>query len=173
MLYRDSKIPEKGKGSKLTAKMQNFVDEYFVDFNGSAAVKRAGYKSSNPNKMAGKLLNHPLVMEAIAEKKKERQEKTELSAEYVIQKLIAIAERNEEGNPTAALRSLELLGRHLGLYRDRQEISGPDGEAIQMEQRVKQNADEFASRIASLAKRNGTDNVVEFPDRTGDGGTSV
>jgi phage terminase small subunit len=169
MLQRDSRIPEKGKGSKLTAKMQNFVDEYFVDFNGSAAVKRAGYKSTNPNKLAGKLLNHPLVMEAVAEKKKERQEKTELSAEYVIQKLISIAERNEEGNPTAALRSLELLGKHLGLYKDRQEISGPDGEAIQMEQKVKQNVDEFTSRIASLAKRNGTGSVVEFPDRRGEG----
>lgn len=169
MLTRDSRIPEKGKGSKLTAKMQNFVDEYFVDFNGSAAVKRAGYKSTNPNKLAGKLLNHPLVMEAVAEKKKERQEKTELSAEYVIQKLIAIAERNEEGNPTAALRSLELLGKHLGLYKDRQEISGPDGEAIQMEQKVRQNVDEFTSRIASLAARGRKGSVVEFPDRQGEG----
>lgn len=169
MLTRDSRIPQKGKGSKLTAKMQNFVDEYFVDFNGSAAVKRAGYKSTNPNKLAGKLLNHPLVMEAVAKKKKERQEKTELSAEYVIQKLIAIAERNEEGNPTAALRSLELLGKHLGLYKDRQEISGPDGEAIQMEQKVKQNVDEFTSRIAGLAARRGKGSVVEFPDRQGEG----
>ena len=173
MLTMDDKVPAKGKGSKLSAKMQLFVDEYFVDFNGTAAVKRAGYRSSNPNKLATKLLNHPLVSAAVAEKKKERQEKTELSAEYVIQKLIAIAERNEEGNPTAALRSLELLGKHLGLYRDRQEISGPDGAAIQMEQQVKQNADEFASRIASLVKRNGTDNVVEFPDRKGDGGAKV
>lgn len=167
MLTRDSRIPEKGKGSKLTAKMQNFVDEYFVDFNGSAAVKRAGYKSTNPNKLAGKLLNHPLVMEAVAAKKKERQEKTELSAEYVIQKLIAIAERNEEGNPTAALRSLELLGKHLGLYRDRQEISGPDGEAIQMEQKVKQNVDEFTSRIASLAGRKNGGSVVQLREEKG------
>lgn len=168
MLTKDDRIPERGKGSKLSAKMQNFVDEYFVDFNGSAAVKRAGYKSKAPNRLAGKLLNHPLVIEAVAEKKKERQEKTELSAEYVIQKLIAIAERNEEGNPTAALRSLELLGKHLGLYRDRQEISGPDGEAIQMEQKVKQNVDEFTSRITRLAARGGAGSVVKFPDGQGE-----
>lgn len=168
MLQNNDKVPAKGKGSKLTAKMQNFVDEYFVDFNGAAAVRRAGYKSSNPNKLAGKLLLHPLVAEAIAEKKKERQEKTELSAEYVIQKLIAISDKQEESNPNASLRALELLGKHLGLYKDRQEISGPDGEAIQMEQKVKQNVDEFTSRIARLAERGRKGSVVEFPNGRGE-----
>lgn len=173
MLTPDQTPPKKGKGSKLTTKMENFVNEYFVDFNASQAVLRAGYKTSVPNKFAAKLMQHPLVAAAVAARKEERQEKFELNAEYVITKLVAIADKNEDANATAALRALELLGKHLGLYRDRQEISGPDGEAIQMEQRVKQNADEFASRIAQLAKRNGTDNVVEFPERKGDGGTKV
>ena len=153
MLTKDSIPPEKGKGSKLTTKMQVFVDEYFVDFNGSAAVLRAGYKSKSPNKLATKLLQHPLVAEAVAEKKKERQKETELSQEYVIQKLIAIAERQEDGNPQAALRSLELLGKTMGMFKDRQEISGPDGEAIQMEQKVKQSAEEFTSKLQQLARR--------------------
>ena len=170
MLTKDDPVPEKGKGSKLTSKMENFVNEYFVDFNGAQAVLRAGYKTSKPNRMAVKLLNHPLIAEAIAERKKERAEKTELTAEYVITKLVSIAERQEEINAQAALRALELLGKHLGLYRDRQEISGPDGEAIQVKQeQIKQNVDEFTSRIASLAKRNGTGNVVEFPNGRGEG----
>lgn len=170
MLDKNRVPPKTGKGSKLTTKMENFVNEYFVDFNASAAVLRAGYKSTSPAVLGTKLLNHPLVMAAVDEKKKERAEKTELSADYVIAKLIAIAERQEENNPTATLRALELLGKHLGLYRDRQEISGPDGNAIQMEQQVKQNVNEFTSRIASLAKRRGTDNVVEFPNGHGDSG---
>ena len=157
----------------MTTKMENFVNEYFVDFNASQAVLRAGYKTRVPNKFAAKMMQHPLVAAAVAARKEERQEKFELNAEYVITKLVAIADRQEEVNPAATLRALELLGKHLGLYRDRQEISGPDGAAIQMEQQVKQNADEFASRIASLAKRNGTSNVVEFPERSGDGGTKV
>lgn len=170
MLTKDDKIPETGKGSKLTSKMQNFVDEYFVDFNGAAAVRRAGYKSSNPNKLAGKLLNHPLVAEAVAEKKKERQEKTELSAEYVIQKLISIADKREEDNPNASLRALELLGKHLGLYKDRQEISGPDGEAIQMEQKTKQSAEEFTQKILSLSKKADT-KIVNFKQVGNQNGT--
>ena len=168
MLTKDDPVPEKGKGSKLTSKMENFVNEYFLDFNASQAVLRAGYKTRTPSRLGSKLMQHPLVAAAIAERKAERQEKFELSAEYVITKLVAIADKQEDANPQATLRALELLGKHLGLYRDRQEISGPDGEAIQMEQRTKQNVEQFTSRIASLAKRNGTSNVVEFPDGRGD-----
>ena len=176
MLTLDDPVPKKGKGSKLTAKMENFVNEYFIDFNGAQAVLRAGYKSTSPNRLAVKLLNHPLVQAAIAEKKKERAEKTELSADYVITKLISIAEKQEDINAQAALRALELLGKHLGLYRDRQEISGPDGEAIQVQQeQIRQNVDEFTRNIERLASRNsrknGTDgagNVVEFPNGRGE-----
>jgi phage terminase small subunit len=167
MLQIGDEVPKKGKGSKLTTKQENFVNEYFVDFNASAAVLRAGYKTTSPNKLAGKMMSHPLVAAAVAKRKEERKEKLELSADYVIHKLIAIADKREDDNPNAALRALELLGKHLGLYRDRQEISGPDGEAIQMEQKVKQNADEFTRRIASLAARGGKGNVVKFPDGQG------
>jgi phage terminase small subunit len=168
----DDAVPLKGKGSKLTTKMENFVNEYFVDFNASQAVLRAGYKSTTPNRLGAKLLNHPLVAAAIAEKKKERAEKTELSVDYVITKLVAIADRQEEGNPSAALRALELLGKTMSMFKDRQEISGPDGEAIHVkEEQIRQNVDEFTSRIALLAKRNGTDNVLKFPDGSGDSTT--
>jgi phage terminase small subunit len=172
MLTSDKTPPLKGKGSKLSTKMNMFVEEYFVDLNASAACLRAGYKTKAPNRLAGKLMSHPLVKEAINGRKKERIEETRLSAEYVINKLIAIADKQEEINASASLRALELLGKHLGLYRDRQEISGPDGEAIQVQQeQIRQNVDEFTRSIERLASRNsgktGTDgegNVVEFPN---------
>lgn len=154
----------------LTTKMKNFVDEYFVDFNGSAAVRRAGYRSKNPHKMAGKLMNHPLVRQEIEKKKKEREEKTELTADYVINKLVAIADEEQSKNPQASLRSLELLGKYLGLYKDRQEISGPDGDAIQMEtKKTEENIAAFKSKLNRLARRAGTAEVTEFPKSAGDG----
>ena len=61
MLTPKDTPPKKGKGSKLTKKMERFVEEYFVDLNASAACLRAGYKTSSPNKMATNLMNHPLV----------------------------------------------------------------------------------------------------------------
>lgn len=172
MLTPNDTPPKKGKGSKLTRKMEMFVEEYLVDLNASQACLRAGYKTTAPNRMAAKLINHPLVAEEIRKRTDQRKEETKLSAEYVITKLIAIAEKQEEINASASLRALELLGKHLGLYRDRQEISGPDGEAIQVQQeQIKQNVDEFTRSIERLASRNsgrtGTDgagNVVEFPN---------
>ena len=155
--------PTKGKGSKLSAKMELFVQEYLVDLNASAAVERAGYKTRNKNKMGAELLRHPLVSAKIKEAKDERAERMELTSDYVLNKLVDIVEKTESGNPQAALRGLELLGKHLGLYRDRQEISGPDGESIKMEQKINEDVRDFTSSLSRLVKRNGTGGVTEFP----------
>jgi phage terminase small subunit len=162
-LTSDSEIPEKGKGSKLTGKMKLFVNEYFIDLNATAAVLRAGYKTRDPSKIAVRLMKHPLVKREVETRFEEKKDKADLSAEYVIQKLIDIVEKTENGNPQAALRGLELLGKHLGLYRDKQEISGPDGEAIKYE-KVKEDADDFTRSIARLAERAGKTGVAEVTD---------
>ncbi len=162
--------PNKGKGSKLSPKMERFVEEYLVDLNASEAVLRAGYKTRNKNRMGAELLRHPLVSQTIEEHLQARRERMELTADYVLTKLVDIVEKQQEGNPQAALRGLELLGKHLGLYRDRQEISGPDGRAIEMEQRVKEDAADFASSLSRLIKREGTGGVAEFPKRGGASG---
>ena len=39
------------------------------------------------------------------------------------------------------------------MFKDRQELSGPDGEAIQMEQKTKESADEFNRKLLSLAAK--------------------
>jgi phage terminase small subunit len=149
-LDKDSVIPEKGKGSKLGSMQERFIDEYLVDLNGAAAVRRAGYKTTNPNRIATRLLNHPLVQRELDTRQSKTREKLALSAEYVISKLIDITEMTAKD--ADKLRALELLGRHLGLYRDRQEISGVDGEAIQY-QKVTEDAEEFTKNIMNLVER--------------------
>lgn len=161
--------PAKGKGSKLSAKMTKFIEEYMVDLNGSAAVVRSCYKTRNAHKMAAELLNHPLVVAEIEKRTEVRRQKTELSADYVVQKLIDIVEKTEANNPQAALRGLELLGKTIALFKERQEISGPDGTAIQMEQKVKNDAADFTSRLSRLARTAGAGAVVEFPKPDGEG----
>lgn len=116
-------------------------------------------------------MRHPLIRAKIDEAMTERRERMELTADYVLTKLIDIVEKQEEGNPQAALRGLELLGKHLGLYRDRQEISGPDGGAIEMEQKVKEDVADFTSSLSRLIDRGGTPEVVKFPKREGTSGT--
>lgn len=162
--------PLKGKGSKLSGKMARFVDEYMFDLNGSAAVLRVPYKTNNAHKLAAELLNHPLIRQEIEKRLAEKRERMELSADYVVQKLIAIVEETEKGNPQAALRGLELLGKTIALFKERQELSGPDGNAIQMEQKIKNDVADFTSRLSRLAKSAGAGDVVEFPHPDGEAG---
>ena len=159
-LKKGSAVPTKGKGSSLTDKQLAFVDEYLVDLNASAAVLRAGYKTTNQNRIATDLLRHPLVRQEIDKRTDERREERELTADYVITKLVAIVEDTEKGNPQAALRGIELLGKHLGMFKERTEISGPDGAAIEY-QKVQEDAADFTSAIARLADRGRKDRMAE------------
>lgn len=158
-----NKIPLRGKGAKLTPKMQLFCSEYVKDFNGADAVVRAGYASKCPRKHAAQLLNHPTIQRKVQRFIDEKQKRNAISADYVIQKLQSIVEATEADNPQHALRGLELIGRHLKLFTDRQEISGPDGEAIKMEQKVNEDISDFRSKLTSLSKRGGATEVTEFP----------
>jgi hypothetical protein len=54
---------------------------------------------------------------------RERRERLKLSQDYVIERLIKEAECDAaDGNATARVRALELLGKHLGMFWDRQEV---------------------------------------------------
>jgi hypothetical protein len=153
--------------------MMSFVDQYFgaANFNATKAYELSAYsKSKNPNLNAAELLNHPLVRAEIELRQQKRTEKSEVQASYLINKLMNIIEATEVDNPTAALRAIELAGKSIALWKERQELSGPDGAAIKHEQNIKESVSEFTSRISSLAKRSGQDNVIEFPERAGASG---
>lgn len=162
------------KGRKLTPKMISFIDQYTGESfgNSTQSILKSEYTTTNPdvaNRLGAELLQHPLVSAEIKRRLDAKSAKAEVKAEYLIGKLTQIVESTQEENPQAAIRAIELLGKTIAIWKDRQEISGPDGEAIKHEQRVKESVSDFTRRIAELAKRNGTSNVIEFPDGRGEG----
>lgn len=161
-LKHGAEVPTKGKGSKLSALMLRFVEEYQVDWNASKAVLRAGYKTKNPNRVGTSLLQHPLIQKELEAQTELRKEKMEFSADFLLTKLMAII-NDPEVKTNDILRAIELAGKSIALWKERQEISGPDGEAIKMEQRVKEDVAKLTSKLASLAARGGTGTVTEFP----------
>lgn len=168
-LQPDASVPGKGKGSKLTAKMEAFITEYLVDLNASAAVLRAGYKTTNPNRIAAELLRHPLVKAELDRRTEKRRQNMELKADYLINKLIRIIEDNEI-KTSDQLRAIELAGKSIALWKERSEITGADGEAIRIqEQKVEREIDDFKSRIAGIAERGGKGEVLQFPKSRGSG----
>lgn len=161
-VYRNT---ERKRGHTLTPKMVEFIDLYILHGSATQAAKESSYATgTHPDRVGQRLLAHPLIREEINKRLDKRSKKFEVTAEYLVEKLAAIVNRTEEDNPQAALRAIELLGKTIAIWKDRQEITGADGEAIKLEQQTKENAADFSRRISGLAKRAGTSNVVEFPD---------
>lgn len=78
----------------LTAKQQLFVKEYLIDLNASAAYKRAGYKSKNPDVDGHKLLVTPSIQEAVKKAMDKRSQRTEITADMVLQEYAKLAFSN-------------------------------------------------------------------------------
>lgn len=170
--------------AKLTEKQKVFVNEYLVDLNATRAYKVA-YKSCKKDETAAqagsRLLRNVKVKEYIDKRMKDREIRTEITQDKVLQELAAIAFSNgsdfaevveevitvngevvldEEGKPKTyktvklnntkdlpknkrkaiagieenkygisvkscdKVKALELLGKHLGMFKDKVELSG-------------------------------------------------
>jgi phage terminase small subunit len=147
----------------LTDKQKSFVEEYMKDLNGSEAVKRCGYNTKNPNRIASELLRNPGVRFSIDALKDQRTKHSDVTSDYVLKEIHHIVEKTKDGNPSAALRGLELLAKHLGMFVERQEITGKDGGAIEYNQKVEQDAASLEGAIARLANRGGKTGVDVVP----------
>ena len=147
---------EKSK-SKLTPRQSRFVDEYLVDLNGTQAYIRAGYSKKGADCQSSRLLVNAKVQAAIQERMNQRSERTEINADMVLQGITRnifrceqaapvldregkpVMTTNEDGELAAAykydatnvFKGYELLGRHLKLFTDKHEHTGPNGGPIQ------------------------------------------
>lgn len=78
----------------LTEREARFVQEYFLDRNGAAAARRAGYSHRRAAVTAHELLHRPEVQLAIEAKRAELRERIGIQQERVIEELSRIAFAN-------------------------------------------------------------------------------
>lgn len=74
----------------LTEKQKRFVAEYLVDLNATKAAKRAGYSEKTAAEQACRLLTNVKVQEAIQKAMEERQYRTGITQDRVLQELADI-----------------------------------------------------------------------------------
>ncbi|WPG35315.1 terminase small subunit [Variovorax sp. EBFNA2] len=68
----------------LTPLQQRFIDEYLVDLNGTQAAIRAGYSVDTARQMGSENLSKPYIWAAIADARKQQQERTQVNADRVV-----------------------------------------------------------------------------------------
>lgn len=71
----------------LTPKQKQFVAEYLVDLNATAAARRAGYSAKTADRIGPELLGKTCVSQAIQEAQIERQRRTQITQDMVIVEL--------------------------------------------------------------------------------------
>jgi phage terminase small subunit len=134
-----------GKGrnpcrSNSSDKQRRFVLEYMKDLNATQAAIRAGYSEKTAKQQGSRLLTNADLMTEVTKQRVKQEKRTEITADYVLNSIVEVVERckqavpsrDHEGNPTgeysfeatAALKGLELLGRHKKLFTDKVEHSG-------------------------------------------------
>jgi phage terminase small subunit len=141
---------------ELTAKQRLFVAEYLTDLNATRAAIAAGYSEKTANEQGSRLLANVKVSAEIGRQTDKRLKKLDISAEYVLQGIRETIERCRQSAPVLdrkgkpvyaetedgdeavaytfqalpALKGYELLGKHLKLFTDRAELTGPNGGPI-------------------------------------------
>ncbi len=69
---------------------RRFAEEYIVDLNGAAAAERAGYSKKRAKETACELLKMPEVQELVQQLKQERCNRTQITADRVLQEIAVI-----------------------------------------------------------------------------------
>lgn len=119
---------------KLTAKQQTFVQEYLVDLNATQAAIRAGYSEKTAAEIGCENLTKPQIADAVAVAARARAKRTGIDADMVIDGLIDVWRAAvATDNLPAATRALELLGKNLGMFGVKIELTGADGGPVAMD----------------------------------------
>jgi len=100
---------------KLTNKQERFCQEYVADYNGAAAVIRAGYSRNGANVAASYLLSQPEIAARIKELQLPRTKEITATQERIIQELsrIAFADVRELYDEKGHLKPIHELEAHV------------------------------------------------------------
>lgn len=123
--------------SKLNNKQEMFCQEYIIDLNATQAAIRAGYSERSASVTAARLLTNAKISTRVKELMKNRADKLNLDAYWVLKRLKDVSDRSMQAEPitewdyskgemvetgeyqfdsNGANRATELIGKHLGMF---------------------------------------------------------
>lgn len=116
----------------LRGKEERFCQEYVIDYNGTQAAIRAGYNPADAANRAYRLMKKAEISARVRELEKELAERLALSQDQVVLQLKrqydeCVAEKDRKN----ALKALELMGKHLGMFEKAKPGEGQTGEKVE------------------------------------------
>lgn len=136
---------------KLVTQRARFVREYVKDYNGQAAAIRAGYSEQSARSQASRLLDMPDVKAELEQVQKRVLERLEMDAASILKRLEELSDEargREDFGP--AIRAIELIGKHLGMFVDRREVTGKGGGPLEYRDVSGMTDEEIDAEIARL-----------------------
>lgn len=142
---------------RLTARQARFVEEYLLDpTNATEAAIRAGYSEKYAGQQAHKLVENGRIQTAIKKAQAARARRVEITADDVLEGLRReAAGEGPDTSSTARIRAHELIGKHLGLFVERKEVTGKDGGPVRVERtdKLKGLSDDDLARLEERLAR--------------------
>ena len=124
--------------SKLSPKQSRFVEEYLIDLNATQAAIRAGYSKKTAREQAARMLSKVNISAAIQAGQADAKSRNQRTMDDVLADLRLVAKDamqtlpDRDGNlvmanHNAAIKAIELEGKHYGGFVTKQDISNSDG----------------------------------------------
>lgn len=146
----------------LTPKQERFVAEYLIDLNATQAAIRAGYSQKTAGQIGEQNLKKLEIAEAVNAAMAKRADRNSVTQDEVISGLrelrdMAMGKKpmrvteilRVSGKPpktieldvkvfeaAAAKGALELLGKHIGMFKEKVELTGANGGPVETVTRV-------------------------------------
>ncbi|MBP7209583.1 MAG: terminase small subunit [Paludibacteraceae bacterium] len=157
-------MTEVKKIPKLTKRQKVFCDEYAKTQNGTQACKKAyniggKHGTNNPDKVAGvvacEILKKPSVRAELAKKFTAQ----DITADFVLSKLAEDTQLDMRAQaPAVRTKSLELLGKYLKLFTEKQEHAIVDFRSIAWGDNANQQALPAVDKPVDKSKKDNNDN---------------
>ena len=102
----------------LTARQERFIAAYLTNCNATRAAQAAGYSEKTAYAIGWENLKKPEIAREIRRRQDALAAEAKVDAQWVISRLKAEALRGgSRASHAARVRALELLGKHLGMFK--------------------------------------------------------